>query len=261
MPSTDFPAGAPCWIDLGSPDPEAAAAFYGAVFGWTYRSAGPEAGGYGFLRLDDRTVGAVGPLTEEGASSAWTTYFHATDADATAKAVEQGGGSVRVAPGDVFEEGRMAQLTDPQGARFAVWQPGRNRGLDVVGEDGALVWAELHTTDPAAALAFYTALFGWRPQEFDAADRTYTVLATAAGEDLREAGFGGVAPTMTPEQPATWTPYFAVADVDAVMERAVAAGGSVLVPAADVPRVGRLGWLADPFGAPFALIKGDPDQP
>lgn len=79
MLGTQFTKGSPCWIDLGSPDTEAAAAFYTGVFGWEFRSAGPDAGGYGFFQQDGKTVAALGPLTEEGAKSAWTVYFHTPD--------------------------------------------------------------------------------------------------------------------------------------------------------------------------------------
>ncbi|MEU9074153.1 VOC family protein [Kitasatospora sp. NPDC004745] len=260
MLTTDFPAGAPCWIDLGSPDVAATAEFYGKVFGWTFESAGPETGGYGFLQLNGRTVAAVGPLQDQGARSAWTTYFHTSDADATVKAVEQAGGTVRVPAMDVMTAGRMAQLTDPQGAEFAVWQPGDVRGLDVVSEDATLVWSELHSADPEAGFGFYRALFGWRVENFEPSPgMNYRVLSTADG-DQQATSFGGIAPVMSAEQPSAWTPYFAADDVDAVIARATAAGGSVMMPAEDVPNVGRLAWLADPNGAPFALIKGEPRQ-
>ncbi|MFE7559126.1 VOC family protein [Kitasatospora sp. NPDC057500] len=259
MLTTDFPAGSPCWVDLGSPDPAATATFYGAVFGWTFRSAGPEAGGYGFLQLGGRTVAAVGPLTEEGARSAWTTYFHAPDAEAAAKAVEQSGGTVRVPAFDVMDAGRMAQLTDPQGARFAVWQPGTVSGLDVVSEDGALIWVELHTGAVDAGYAFYRKVFGWRSEDFPAPGMTYKVVSPAEG-GLQETGFGGIAPVMDQDQPSSWTPYFGATDVDGAVARATGAGATVLMGPEDVPDVGRIAWLADPFGAPFALIKGEPPK-
>ena len=46
MLSTNFVDGAPVWVDLGVPDVARAAGFYGSVFGWTFESAGPEAGGH-----------------------------------------------------------------------------------------------------------------------------------------------------------------------------------------------------------------------
>lgn len=62
MLGTDFTTGSPNWLDLGSPDTDAAVAFYGAVLGWEFASAGPEAGGYGFFQ-----VGA-GPSPRSGRS-------------------------------------------------------------------------------------------------------------------------------------------------------------------------------------------------
>ncbi|MEU5049458.1 VOC family protein [Streptomyces sp. NPDC021096] len=255
MLTTDFVTGAPCWLDLGSPNTEGAADFYGDVFGWEFRSAGEEAGGYGFFQVDGKNVAALGPLTEEGASSAWTVYFRTPDADATAKSAEQGGGTVRVAPFDAMEAGRMGCLTDPDGAEFAVWQPAAVQGLEKVTDQGSLCWAELHTGDPTAAKAFYRGLFGWRSEDVKVPGMTYTVLSTAAGEDQQKASFGGVVPLHEPAEKPHWLPYFEVPDVDQVVARTQGNGGSVLMPAADAPDIGRMAWLADPYGAPFAVIK------
>ncbi|MEU8892364.1 VOC family protein [Streptomyces sp. NPDC048442] len=256
MLTTDFVTGAPNWLDLGSPDVEASASFYGAVFGWDFQSAGPEAGGYGFFRKDGRTVAAVGPLTEEGASPAWTVYFKTPDADATAKAVEQAGGTVRAEAFDVMDAGRMACLTDPAGAEFAVWQPAAFAGLEATSEDHTLLWAELHTPDPSAALSFYRGLFGWRGQQMDMPGMPYTVLSTAEG-DQQDASFGGIAPA--PEDEKThWTAYFSVPDTDVLVAKVQENGGSVVFPATDIPEVGRMALLADPVGAPFAVLRPDP---
>ncbi|CAM5604199.1 Hydroxylase OS=Streptomyces fumanus OX=67302 GN=GCM10018772_17490 PE=4 SV=1 [Streptomyces fumanus] len=54
-------------------------------------------------------------------------YYSVTDADATTRAVEQAGGTVRVAPTDLDGWGRMAQFSDPLGGQFAVWQPEASR--------------------------------------------------------------------------------------------------------------------------------------
>ncbi|MEU6865079.1 VOC family protein [Streptomyces sp. NPDC046876] len=259
MLGTDFRTGSPNWLDLGSPDTDAAAAFYGAVFGWSFTSAGPEAGGYGFFQADGKTVAGLGPLTEEGAKSAWMVHFMTPDARATAQAVKDGGGKIRMEPMDVMGEGWLAQATDPQGAEFAVWQPGKTAGLERASEENSLVWAELHVPDPGAAIEFYNGVFGWRSEEMHAPGMTYRVLSTKDG-DQKQASFGGVAPMGDGaggggvERPR-WVPYFHVADVDATVSAAQGAGGSVIMSAADVPDVGRIAWVADPFGAVFALLK------
>src|ERR1700722_17966346 len=110
MLTTNYVPGAPNWTDLGTPDVAAAAAFYRALFGWQFQSAGPDAGGYGMLTLDGKTVAAVGPLMEPGATPSWTLYFQTQDANATADAVRKAGGVVRAEPFDVFTQGRMGQF-------------------------------------------------------------------------------------------------------------------------------------------------------
>ncbi|OKK16844.1 hydroxylase [Streptomyces sp. CB00455] len=263
MLGTDFTTGSPNWLDLGSPDIDTATRFYRAVFGWDFVSAGPEAGGYGFFQLEGKTVAAIGPLTEAGATSAWMIHFMSSDARATAEAVTAGGGRVRTEPMDVMGQGLLAQFTDPQGAEFACWQPAGTGGLELTSADNTLVWAELHVPDPLAGIAFYSALFGWRHAEMQAPGMTYRVLSTAGG-DQQDASFGGVAPLgdgaggESAAEEARWVPYFNVPDVDATTAAVRDNGGSVLMPAADVPQVGRIAWATDPGGAVFALLRPDP---
>lgn len=251
-----YRTGSPNWIDLGSPDIPRAAAFYRAVFGWEFHLLGPETGGYGFFQVDGKTVAAVGEL-DPGATSAWTVYFKTDDVDATTQAVRDGGGTVRVEPMDVMGEGWLAQYTDPHGAEFAIWKPARTAGLGLASEDNSLCWVELHVPDPQAAIGFYNGLFGHRHQEMDVPGMTYRVLSIADGAQ-QDGSFGGVAPLTEGETNARWVPYFAVADVDAVVATARTSGGTVLMPAADIPDVGRIAWLADPGGAVFALLKPNP---
>ncbi|WP_328958868.1 VOC family protein [Kitasatospora purpeofusca] len=262
LTSTQLPGGLN-WLDLGTPDVAAAGAFYRGLFGWEFASAGPEAGGYGFLRKDGRTVAAVGPLTEEGASSAWTVYFRTTDAAATTRAVEAAGGVVRFPPAEVFTAGRMAGFTDPTGAEFAVWEPRDTDGLDLVNEPGSVSWIELYTTDGAAARKFYGSVLAW-----ESTDRpmggglVYTIVGPAGGEG--NAGGGGTAHGgilqlqqvhLDAGSTSEWHPYFEVEDCDAALVRARELGATVIIPAMDAEGVGRLAMFLDPFGAPFAVLR------
>ncbi|MFC3998784.1 VOC family protein [Nocardiopsis sediminis] len=261
MLTTDFVFGSPCWLDLGAPDVDAAAAFYGAVFDWEHKSAGPDMGGYGFFQVGGRTVAAVGPLTEEGARSAWTLYFSTSDADSTVRSAERSGGKVRAEPMEVGEEGRLAQLSDPQGADFAIWQPGRIRGLDAVSQPGALSWTELCTSDVAGAKAFYGALFGWQTSDVPmpgGQEGTYTLITPSGqGEDLMQGGFVQLPDEYLPEGPY-WHPVFDVADTDATVARITSSGGNVQMGPEDVEGVGRLAVGTDPSGAEFVVLKPGP---
>ncbi|MGW2818169.1 VOC family protein [Streptomyces sp. NPDC001415] len=256
LTSTQVPGGLN-WLDLGSPDIDAAVAFYEGLFGWRFQSAGPEAGGYGFFQKDGRTVGAAGPLTEEGARSAWTVYFRTVDADATAKSVEQAGGSVRVPPSQVFTAGRMAAFTDPTGADFAVWEPQDTDGLELVNDPGSVSWIELYTTDAAAAKAFYGNVLAWETRDVPMGeDVVYSIAGPAGGGEQTMHGGLMQLPQQNLDAGSTseWHPYFEVEDCDATAAGAQGLGATVIIPAVDIERVGRIAMLLDPFGAPFAVI-------
>jgi predicted enzyme related to lactoylglutathione lyase len=161
---------------------------------------------------------------------------------------------------DVQDLGRMAILTDQAGVLFGLWQPGRNKGLEVVQEPGSLCWLELYTADVPAAAAFYHSVLGLETFGVDFPGATYTTFHPAGeGED---AMFGGVVPLADApgEEEAYWLPYFEVTDPDAIVARAQELGGTIRMPATDLPDIGRLAKLADPYGARFAVIHSEPQQ-
>ncbi|KOU21020.1 VOC family protein [Streptomyces sp. WM6368] len=260
MITTEFAPGSPCWLDLGTPDVRAAAAFYGTVLGWEYEAmeGEPDMEG-GMFRRDGKIVAGLGRLTEEGARSAWMIYYTVTDADATTRAVERAGGTVRVAPRDLDEWGRMAQYTDPLGGEFAAWQPGKDTGVELVDEPGSLSWTELYTTDAAAAKDFYGGVFGWQygEMEMPGGEGTYTLI-TPAG--LPEERMHGGLMELPAEQLALtggrpyWHPVFAVTDCDAAVDRVTSNGGSVQMGPVDAEGVGRLAVCLDPANADFVLL-------
>jgi predicted enzyme related to lactoylglutathione lyase len=257
--TTDFASGSPCWLDLGAPDVRAAADFYGSVFGWEFQPFSPEAADYGYFKLDGKTVGGLGPLTEEGARSAWMIYFCTPDADATTEAVQRSGGTVRVAPMDADGEGRMAQYTDPQGGQFAVWQPGATKGLDAVDKPGTLSWTELYTTDVAAAKDFYGNLFSWETQDMPlpGGGGTYSLITPSGLPPERMHGGLMELPadqlTLSGGRPY-WHPVFGSADCDATVARVTANGGRLQMGPEDAEGVGRLAVCIDRAGADFVVL-------
>ncbi|HWW67738.1 MAG TPA: VOC family protein [Solirubrobacterales bacterium] len=251
---TSYAPGTPSWVDLGSPDVDAAAEFYGALFGWEVHEAGdPEqTGGYRMAYLREKPVAGMMKLMQEGQPPAWTTYVSVEDADATAAAVKEAGGSVIAEPMDVLDVGRMAVFADPAGAVFSIWQPRAHPGSGLANEPGAFSWNELNTRDPDAAKAFYGSVFGWDFEDNDMGEMgTYTSLKLGDGPvgGMLDMGARGV-----PEEvPTHWQVYFAVEDTDAAVDQAKQGGGSVMVEPIDIP-AGRFAILTDPHGASFAVI-------
>ncbi len=251
-----YEPGTPSWVDVSSPDVDAAVSFYEQLFGWQATDPGDpeETGGYRMLTQDGKAVAGAGPTQGEGHPSVWTTYVTVADADATAERVEAAGGSVFVAPMDVMTAGRMAIVADPAGAVFAVWQPRDHIGAELVNEPNSLAWNELRTRDPEAAKTFYGAVFGWGTTS--APDMEGYTIWTIGGS-APENGKGGMldmAATPIPaEVPPHWDVAFAVADADAIATRCVELGGAVIVAAMDIA-VGRMVGLQDPAGATFTAI-------
>lgn len=257
---TSYAPGTPCWIDLGTPDQDAAADFYGGLFGWEVieDENAEQTGGYRVGTLNGKAVGGVMKLMQEGQPPAWLTYISVEDVDATVAKAREAGGEVIVEPMTVLDYGRMAILKDPTGAVIGIWQPGTNIGAQLVMEQGAMGWNELNTRDPEAAKAFYAAVFGWsfEEREFEGAG-TYTMISTGPGEDA----FGGMG-EMGDQVPdlAHWLIYFMVEDADASAARVSELGGSVAVGPEDITGVGRFAVVEDPFGAVFAVFQPFPQE-
>ncbi|MGW3197236.1 VOC family protein [Streptomyces sp. NPDC001118] len=265
MLTTRFVNGAPNWIDVTTSDIDGARSFYGGLFGWEFQSAGPESGGYGFFRLDGRTVAGGVQTAPDQAPPAWTVYFQSEDAQATAKAAEQAHGRVLFQPMDVMGQGHMAVLADRAGVPFGIWQPGQTKGIDVASEPGTLCWVELHTPEIAAAAAFYHQVLGLETSAVPFPGGTYTCLNPAEGGD--DAMFGGIVPLTGDASEAEggeggphWLPYFEVEDTDAVVDKVRQLGGTVRMPATTMAGVGRMAMFTDPYGAHFAVIRSESGQ-
>jgi predicted enzyme related to lactoylglutathione lyase len=259
MFSTKYVPGAPAWLDLAVPDVGAAATFYEEVFDWESHETGPEDGGYRTFTVGGKTVAAIGPLNEPRAIPAWTLYFYTSDADATAKAVEQAGGTVCRPPFEFFNEGRIASFADPAGAQFAVWQPADAEGMGAIAAPNTLCWCELYTPDSAAAKAFYQAVFGWTTEDVPMSGFTYTVVRSSGGEyGTEQGGILELTEGMVDAGIRThWLPYFEVTDCDTMAADAAGLGALVSLPPEEIEGIGRLVQLVDPFGAPLSLIASE----
>lgn len=117
--------------------------------------------------------------------------------------------------------------------------------------------------------AFYKELFGWNFMNMGGEYGDYRVIATGPGPDelagkpmkMEEVGINGGLTARKGDIAADGAPVNAfvniigVDDVDATMAKAQTLGGTVALPAMEVPNVGRLGYLKDPDNNIFGVIK------
>jgi predicted enzyme related to lactoylglutathione lyase len=251
---TSYAPGTPCWVDLATPDLEAAEGFYRELFGWEIPElpTSAEMGGYRRVKLGGRDIAGAMPLMQEGQPLAWRPYMSVDDADAVSRAIQENGGTMISEPMAVATYGRLAIFTDPEGAFFGIWEPADFAGAELVNEPGAFSWNELETRDPTAAKEFYGRVFGW---EFNAEDAPGGMEYNVAqvGEN-RVAGMADISGRMPDEVPAHWMTYFVVESPEGAIEKAEAGGGAVQIGPHDIP-VGRFAMLTDPAGAAFAVVK------
>jgi uncharacterized protein len=282
MPERDgYIPGVPCWIDTSQPDPKAAVAFYGGLFGWQFEDVmPPDADGEYFIgRIRGGDVAAVGSIPAGAPQMAtWNTYIWVESADDTAAKVRDAGGQVLMEPFDVMDAGRMAVFADPEGAVFCAWQAKNHKGARIVNEAGSLNFNGLNTRDVEGAKAFYGSVFGWTTLTLDGGAEMWTLPGYGdhleqgdPGLRKRMAEFGGptgfedVVASINPiaddqpDVPAHWNVTFAVDDADATAAKAEELGGRVTVPPFDAPWV-RMAVIADPAGATFIASKFAPEN-
>lgn len=252
------------WYELMTPDPAGAASFYGAVVGWTIETHGnADAGGIDYRmigRSDGGNAGGVLALHAEmlagGARPIWIGYLEVEDVDAAIDAISADGGAVQM-PATDLPVGRIAMVTDPQGAPFYIMDPIPPEGApegssDVfsVTEAQRIRWNELATSDPDAAIAFYTEHFGWGQEgEMDMGDMgAYRFLQRG------EVGIGAVMPLMTGYPSPMWNFYIGVDDIDRARAAVAANGGTITSEPMEIPG-GEFAMNAiDPQGAAIGFV-------
>jgi len=242
-----YEPGVPCWVTAMQPDVDAAAQYYGRLFGWEYR----DSDGFLTATLRGRDVASVAPLApgvEPPPAPDWLTQISVDSAEGTAEKAEAAGGRV-VAGVLEFEIGRLVVIEDPGGAVFNAWEPRTRHGAQLVNEPGAWAMSRLDTPDPERAAAFYGELFGWELENVMPAGSPQYYIARLGGKDV------GAVSALPPDAPesAAWNTYVWVDSADETAAKARAAGGTIVAEPFDSLDGGRMAVIADPGGAVVAV--------
>jgi uncharacterized protein len=113
---------------------------------------------------------------------------------------------------------------------------------------GTFSWVDLSTTDPAAAKAFYSGLFGWEADDRPVGDGVFYSMLNLGGRLV--AGLAAQPDTQREAgAPPAWQSYVTVESAQASADRAAELGASVLAGPFDVMDSGRMAVIRDPQGA------------
>jgi predicted enzyme related to lactoylglutathione lyase len=117
------PEGVFVWDELGTSDADGAQRFYEQVFGWTTSDMGAEYGGYRVFNRGETGIAGLMQLPDASTPPHWQPYVAVDDPDKTTAKAKELGGSALAEPMDVPKVGRIAVLSDPQGAVFGIIKP------------------------------------------------------------------------------------------------------------------------------------------
>lgn len=112
--------GAFSWNELASPDLNASAEFYSALFDWSIEPFEGSPQPYLTLKNGDSNNGGIRELDSPGPPPHWLVYFAVDDIDESLAKVEQLGGVKHMGPIDI-SVAKIAVVADPQGAIFALY--------------------------------------------------------------------------------------------------------------------------------------------
>jgi len=232
-------------------DSAGAEKFYGELLGWTFKhmDMGPS-GTYRLIIANGREQGGIFQMrTGDNIPSHWCGYVSVPDVDGAAKVAESKGGKLVFGPADIPDVGRFAYLLDPEGAAFVVWRDKRGdqdpRQTPGVGD---FCWDTLTTSSGEGALEFYGTVVGWKRGKFGDAPGLF--FAPGEGQDV-------IADVEAPPPgaPSAWTTHVVVTNLDHARSKAETLGAKILARQIDVPTVGKMSIIADPWGAVISLFE------
>lgn len=251
------------WYELMTTDVASAMAFYGDVVGWSIdaQTSGGGAVDYRMINRGDGgfaggVLGLTAEMTANGARPGWFGYVHVDDVDAAVKVFTDAGGTLMM-DNTMEGVGRMALLTDPQGAPMYVMKPtppadNPDAVSDVFSYDKPrhVRWNELATSDQDAAIDFYAGLFGWRQDGAMPMGEMGDYKFLYRGDGM----IGAVMRKPEGMPQSAWIYYIGVDDIDRALGAVAKGGGAVLHGPNEIPGGEHSATCVDPQGAPFGIV-------
>lgn len=233
-------------FEIGGPDDQPLAAYYGELFGWGLQAMG--GGGYTLIDTCGGT-GIKGGIGKSQTGEPWATFYvEADDLQAVLDKAESMGAKTVLPVTDFGGAVTIAMFNDPDGLLVGLVKSAEGEAQEEPGPSagaGAPVdWFEVLGSDAEHTQRFYTDLFGWTLG--DGGFPGYRMADTGAGRGI-QGGLGA-------GEQARWaTVYASVADVEQTLAKAEALGGSRVYGPTPVDDHMETGAFRDPAGNAFGV--------
>ncbi len=231
------------WHDLVTSDVTTTKTFYGQLLNWTF----VQRDRYTIVKLNGKHIGGIfeiQPKSTEQHAARWISSLSVNNVDQAINVVLRQGGKVHKVPENIGDRGRVALVSDPQGAQFSLIHTKNGDPNDRPIAEGAWLWHELWTNNPDDSANFYKELAGYSMVEkFD----SYWILK--ADTKWR----AGIRNLFNQALEQRWVPVIKVKDVKVISTLAKQLGGKVLIEPGHPDFVDQVALLADPTGALFMI--------
>ncbi len=231
------------WHDLVTSDVATTKTFYGQLLNWTFEQRGR----YTIIKLNNKRIGGIiniQPKLTERHAARWIASLSVPDVDQAASVILTNGGIVHKGPENIGDRGRVALVSDPQGAQFSLIYTKNGDPNDGPIAEGSWLWHELWTNNPIDSASFYKKLAG-----YSAIEKLDSYWILKAGEKWR----AGIRNLFNKALEQRWVPVIKVNDVKAISTLAKQLGGRVIIEPENPDFVDQVALLADPSGALFMI--------
>ena len=115
-----------------------------------------------------------------------------------------------------------------------------------------VVHFEVQSADADKSKAFFKDVFGWSISDAPMPGGvSYGLVDTESGSGIN----GGIGPSLSGETQVAF--YIEVDDIQGYLDKAVAAGGQVMMPVTTIPGAVTMAFFADPAGANVGLVASE----
>jgi uncharacterized protein len=129
--------------------------------------------------------------------------------------------------------------------------------------DHTIIHFEIPAKDVQKLKSFYENVMGWKILKAPIPGMDYwiiqTVLTDEKGMLLAPGVNGGLYPRTADTPGATQVNYISVENIDEYISKVINAGGKIIMPKQQIPKVGSIAIATDPEGNAFGLIT--PEMP
>ena len=235
------------WHDLLTTNQVAAQAFYGELFGWSFRKTGD----YIQIYNGDHLIGGIlalqpKPGDARTVAGQWLAFLSVADVERSAETVKANGGKVINGPLALGERGRGVLIADPAGAHLMLLHASGGDPRDRQAAVGDWLWNEVWTLDVDPLVSFYTEL-GQYQDSLQGDD--YVVLINegrwrAGVRRIRQRAYAG-----------RWVPVVRVKDPGVLLHKVEQLGGTVLLAPGETGASGDTALISDNSGAMLILQR------